>query len=444
MSNRLENSKLRTRTAEAIGRRTDPEFMRYCKELDSGYTYIGQLISHEITPITDPYRATRKVTGTMDLQSIYGSRENYRLQHISKDDLLFTSDGCFKFSSEAKLDFQRNAKGVAVIPEGRNDDHVIIAQMHMFWQRLHNLFIRQGFATDAMEAKKLVVLTFQMMVTEDYLRQVHDKSVYRHMIGKNRDFLTENGSLWQDVFRFATFRFGHSTIRDSYTLRMAEDDPMSSKDLDQLFMHGRKPRRLEEDDYIDWRAFFCQEDQDLFEGLMPVDTRISGFMAQMPTRHGIGAHIASRNMASELAANLPCGIEIAKTIEQVLPSSIKKHFKLLTTEHIEEAAFSHLDLEIDDLTIWLYMLLEAQIEKDPHKLGVMGSSVNIHVIKAAIKQADFSIYQHGFYDFDQVVSKLGHWGEVLKSFSKTNEKNEKCKNGKIRMKDLVKYLTDKE
>ncbi len=446
MSKRLKDEhKLREKTAKSIGRRKDPEFLRFSNKLDSGYTYLGQFISHEITPITDVYRASRKVTGTMDLESLYGNRENYQLQHIGADDLLFDAQGCFKFSASGKLDFQRNARGVAVIPEQRNDDHVIIAQLHMFWQRLHNLLIKKHFAADALAAKKLVVLTFQLMVVEDYLAQVNDTAVYQQMIGKANDFVADDAAPWRDVFRFATFRFGHSTIRNSYSLRLVQDDPRPSRDLNQLFMSGREPREIELDDYIDWRAFFCLQGKDQFEGVMPVDTCISGFMTDIPVAHakgggGIGIHIAKRNIESELAADLPSGIEIANIIEQQLPASIKPDFALLTTDSIGDAAFNHLGLEIEDLTIWLYILLEAQLTEEPHKLGVVASCVNIHVIKQAIEQASFSIYQQGHYDFDKVADKLGDWGGVLKSFASQHKKG----GSKLQMRDLVNYLTDNE
>lgn len=442
MSKRLENDlELQKATAMAIGDRMDPEFMRFSKALDSGYTYIGQFISHDITPITDKLRASRQVTGTMDLQSLYGRRQNFEYQHITPNDLLFDQKGAFKFSSGNALDFQRNAQGVAVIPEQRNDDHVIIAQFHLFWQRFHNGLLKDHFAKDALEAQRLVVLTFQLMVVEDYLKQLLDPDIYQTVIKDDSDFINGNDKLWRDVFRFATFRFGHSTIRNSYSLRLTKDDPMPSRDLDDLFMGHREPRQMTRDDQIDWRAFFCLKGSDHFEGSMPIDTRICGFMSEVPKRKGIAMHIASRNIKSELAAKLPSGCDIAERLVAALPHALKAKFSPLTNESLEDASFNHLGFEINDLTIWLYTLLEAQHAPGDHKLGFVAASVNAHVIKQSIKDAGFSIYQNGVYDFEALTDKLGAWGEQLKGFACDNSKNGEPK---LTMKNLVNYLTDNE
>lgn len=434
-----ENHELRQRVAQAIGERTDPELLRFSHHLSSGYTYIGQFISHDMVPTTDPLRASRFVDGTLGLGSVYDARPPYQLQHIPADDLLFDQQGRFKFAKQSHLDFQRNARGTALVPEQRNDDHVIIAQFHMLMQRLHNMLLNKGFATDAAHAQKLLTLTFQMVVLEDYLKEILNTQIYQEVICKDRDLLPDE-TFWTDVFRFATFRFGHSTVRNTYSLRIAEDDPLSQKDLTDLFMASRSKRGINADDLIDWRVFFCLAGEDQFEGLMPIDTRISGFLADIPMGQGIGIHIAAKNLESELAANLPNGIEVAKMVAEKLPKSIHHDFRLLETSDIEDAAFNNMGLEIKDLTIWLYILLEAQFSA-PHRLGITASCVNAQVIKYAIRKARTSVYMHGKYDFDTLTKAMGDWGGVLNSFAEQNRHSE---TGNINMKDLVNFLSNNE
>lgn len=42
-------------------------------------------------------------------------------------------------------DFQRDpTSGVAVLVEGRNDENLVIAQLHIAFQKFHNHYINQG------------------------------------------------------------------------------------------------------------------------------------------------------------------------------------------------------------------------------------------------------------------------------------------------------------
>ncbi|MCJ8269219.1 MAG: hypothetical protein MJK04_07420 [Psychrosphaera sp.] len=435
MNNLLEdNDTLIKSIAAAMAHGNDHRFCQFSKELASGYTYVGQFLAHELAPMTSIERASRTVSGLMDLDCLYD---------IKHSGLLFDNKGRFKFSDKAKLDFQRTADGVAIIPERRNDDNVNVGQLHLFFQRLHNHFINQGLAKNAQEAKRLVVLTFQLMVVEDYLRRIMDDSVYQHMIVNNDNYLANVKAPWFDIFRFATFRFGHSMIRNSYTLRLVEDDEDAQRKLSELFLSCRCPRQMTDDDYIDWRAFFCVEDESRFEGVMPIDTRISTIMTDIPgdDGHSIAINIAVRNIKSELAAGLPSGLALAKTVRNALPGTIKKSFCLLNENHMTEATFNKQGLQVKDLTIWLYMLLESQIINMPHKLGIVASSIDTHVLKQSIENAQLSIYNQGKYDFDRVVEELGNWGQTLKSFAIHN-KTKGC--GAVTMADLVNHLHDEE
>ncbi len=435
MNNLLEdNDTLINSIAAAMAHGNDHRFCQFSKVLASGYTYVGQFLAHELAPMTNIERASRNVSGLMDLDCLYD---------IKHHGLLYDRQGRFKFSDKAKLDFQRTNDGVAIIPERRNDDNVNIAQLHLFFQRLHNHFINQGLAKNAQQAKRLVVLTFQLMVVEDYMRRIMDDCVYQHMIVNNNNYLACVKTPWFDIFRFATFRFGHSMIRNSYTLRLVEDDEDAQRKLSELFLSCRSPRQMTDDDCIDWRAFFCVEDESRFEGIMPIDTRISKIMTDIPgdDGHSIAINIAVRNIKSELAAGLPSGLELAKTVRSALPPEIKKFFRLLDDEHMKQATFNKQGLQVDDLTIWLYMLLESQVLNVPHKLGIVASSINTHVLKQSIEKAHLSVYNQGEYDFDRVVEELGDWGQTLKSFAAHN-KTKGC--GGVTMADLVNYLHDNE
>ena len=124
--------------------------------IPAGFTYLGQFIDHDITfdPVSklderyDPEALVNFRTPRFDLDSVYGS---------GPDDQPFLYD----WESEppgAKLlvgrpptrcrgrglrpaDLPRNRQGRALIGDARNDENVIVAQLHLLFIRFHNAVV---------------------------------------------------------------------------------------------------------------------------------------------------------------------------------------------------------------------------------------------------------------------------------------------------------------
>ena len=414
------------------------QFLGFSEELASGYTYIGQFISHELQPFAEPDKATQKASNHLDLNSIYGNSQEHGL--------LFGPDGTFKDVSTAAPDWSSNRTSDVIHSRHQNDDHVIVAQYHLFWQRLHNCLIKQGFATNTGAAKKLVVSTFQLMVIEDFLPHVCDLGVYHEIVSNNHDFLHDKALNWMDVFHYGTFRCGHSLIGHNDRLTNANDDLPPFDRLGRSVSAKGEDCSIEKNDYIDWRAFFCLQDHELYDGGMPIDTRISTLMNKIPRSKQLYPFdkLMMQNIGAEVAADLPSGMEVAKLVERVLPKSLKLRYETLGAASIDNTIFAQLGLGVDKLTVWLYVLLESQLTATNGKYGVLASCVNVHVIKQSIKQAQLSVYKYGQYDFDNVVDRLGEWGEVLKRFAAQNNNDKNRHNSKITMDDIVDYVTEYE
>ena len=434
MTRPLEDLKLQQQIAHLMTSHPAFKYHDDCDEMDAGYTYLGQFVSHELVPPTNLNRQTRTVTTAMDLGSLYGERLDGE-----GDDNRFDSKGRFVFAPGEALDFRRNAEGVALIPESRNDDHVLIAHMHLFWQRLHNKLIDEGLAADKEEAQRLVTLTVQLVVVEDFLRMVLDDNAYRGLFGRKPFWPDEDALPWLDIFRFGTYRFGHSLVRGSYKLVKHTDVRHASKTMSELFLGHRQPRVMGVDDEVDWRALFCQRDDHgcratHFEGAMPIDTRISVDMSKIDhhddLKHHI--HIVLANIGSELKAELPTGLAVATKLKALLPPKLAKDCPLLNNDDIQHAAFSAANPDIEDLTIWLYALLEAQLHAIPHQLGWMASWVNGTFIARAIDKAPVSIFDDG-YDVDAVLAGMGPWGEMLQQWRSED-------GAAVRMQDLAVYI----
>ena len=108
----------------------------------AGLTYLGQLVAHDLlsSPVRGIYRSP-----WLDLQCLYGVAGIGRRATIRRDGSMplgATTKSCARPSVAG--DVLREANGAALIADGRNDENLIISQLHLQFQKLHNYFLRQA------------------------------------------------------------------------------------------------------------------------------------------------------------------------------------------------------------------------------------------------------------------------------------------------------------
>ena len=139
----------------------------------------------------------------------------------------------------------RDDAGRAVIPELRNDENLIVVQLHQALARFHNRLVdlarSQGIRREWVfeTARRLTRWHYQWAVTHDFLpRIVGDQlvgaagSVYKEVAGKapviNLSYYrptNKDGRPFMPVeFAVAAYRFGHSIIRPFYVINQATLD----------------------------------------------------------------------------------------------------------------------------------------------------------------------------------------------------------------------------
>ncbi|KQM82660.1 peroxidase family protein [Agromyces sp. Leaf222] len=228
-----------------------------------GYTYLGQFIDHDITfdpqsSLTrhnDPDGLQNFRSPRFDLDSLYGrgpDDQPYLYDHVR-----VLPDGFPGFlkvgtgESPKEPDVQRNADGIALIGDPRNDENRIVSQLQLAFALAHNSTLQK--LADApvpageiaptgrklfLEAQRITVWFYQYVVWNDFVSRIVDDKVFAKAISFDEDGGDAGGPFYsvtyglEDVydwsenpfmpveFSVAAYRFGHSMIRAEYQLNI--------------------------------------------------------------------------------------------------------------------------------------------------------------------------------------------------------------------------------
>lgn len=405
--------------------------------IDAGYTYLGQMIAHDIVPVTTRHSGSitelseYQVHPALNLDSIYGN-DNLCEKHIGKD-------GKFMLSSledNETSDLLRYEDGRARIPESRNDQHTIVSQLHLFWQTLHNALIDGGFAADRSQARKYITLLFQLVAVEDFLRQVLNEKVFDHYFHKTPTYklnfnLEANGI--PEVFSKAAFRFGHTMVRSSYEAIGKGTSPIN---LSELF---RPNKKLNDAYKVDWSGFFGWQNEHDVQNAMRFNPWIASDFAAVTGHQGEKINLALHNL--EASRSLFGHQYVNDLLGSASGPEIARQFGLSALSSLGELAeVANVDLDIKKLPLWLYILLESMEQENRGLcLGVLGSLISAEVLRQAIDAAEHSIYDDRPYHIESVLHELGELGNILqKIMSADNERVSKDRPFSMRV--IIEFL----
>jgi hypothetical protein len=352
----------------------------------AGFTYLGQFIDHDLTRNLDPLPTAQLDpttlknfrTAAFDLDSVYGKgRTDRSSRHM------YNPDGTFKVTEEEDQvnevpDLVRDEDGRAtLLIEPRNDENVIIAQLHLAVQKFHNELIEEGKSFN--QARRLTQWHYQWVVVNDYLPHVVGQDRVDMFLGKpvtNGFYKPGNpdAPMTPTEFSTAVFRYGHSQVRDSYEVNdLSEDAPikvfdLSSPDAEDL----RGAQHLNERTHIDWSEFFEIDGAQEFEGNLSrkLDTKISESLFNLPLG-APGLPSAGTNILAQLTLirssryDIPSGQDIAR--EMGIPVLANNKLGLSQTAY---PSFN------GEAPLWFYMLAESELkENGGARLGDVGGRI---------------------------------------------------------------------
>jgi hypothetical protein len=396
---------------------------KFNEAIPAGYTYLGQFIDHDVTfdttpqlrGDTDPRTLVNFRTPRLDLDSLYGSGP-------VDQPFLYDWDGAAPFRGVkllvgenppedevtkvalAKVDLPRNQQGRALVGDARNDENLIIAQLHLLFIHFHNKVVDQlakgtehrGRTELLAEAQRIVRWHYQWIVTHEFLPKIVGQtmtdSVLQPSDGDAAPTVKREFFKWDDEpfmpieFSAAAFRFGHSMIRDTYRLNDTAGVP--------IFLQGNESgrhlgglRRLPDSLKIAWDQFFPTTSRltaataNLLMDSMRIDDRLAPRLRQVPPDRKA---LARLNLRRGHRLGLPAGPLVADAMGAPKLSEQDLHL-----DGIDGATH---DVLVRATPLWYYVLREAaHLGDGGQRLGPVGGRIVVEVL-AGLLEGDSSSY----------------------------------------------------
>ncbi len=367
--------------------------------IPAGYTYFGQFIDHDISFISEPKEKQLTHTLNLDLDSIYGqvlsNKDATQLIDILTLQIGSTTPIDKLHLPTFRNDLPRDEHKQALIGDTRNDENLIIAQMHLAFLKFHNKLATEHHMTFA-QARQQLTWHYQWLVWNDFAKRLLQDTVFEQL-NENKFILLnyptvslEGLHMLYTLFAGAAFRFGHSIIRDTYHYNKHFPDASLQQLFDFTGHHHEEEKRLAgrfnqlpSNWIINWNNFFDFGNNDATainhsKKINPFITRNLLELSSAPPFPSPDfddaqriANLPLRNLKRGELLGLPTGQLLAEAFQPYAP-----HVQVL---HPDASALN-LRLSPDfqqhlasNTPLWYYLLYEAHIESEGKKLGHLGS-----------------------------------------------------------------------
>jgi heme peroxidase len=396
--------------------------------IPAAYTYFGQFVDHDITlellsaqlpdlvdPELTPLRLAeirQKIrnarTATLELDSVYSGLAprdgaKMRIGEVSQ------SGG----RPQGKDDFndlprRRRRPGdpkrdrEALIGDPRNDENLIVAQLHVAFLRAHNRLIDDR-GEEFGGARRILRRHYQHIVLHDFLKQIADPQIVDETIESNRVYTPSEDRLFMPLeFSVAAYRFGHSMVRARYDFNVN----FQPATLGELFTFtalsgqlGEEFDTLPEVWIIQWEKFVDVGEP--FNRTRSIDTKLVEPLFTLPDiqgrpRQGDRARLAVRNLLRGYLLRLPTGQAVARALRQKLQGV--RNIPVLTPQQITNGAQSPQQAQVleqagflERTPLWYYILAEAAILEEGERLGPVGSTIVAEVLVGLVRRSESSI-----------------------------------------------------
>lgn len=363
------------------------------------YTYLGQFIDHDITfdPSSslqrqnDPDALQSFRSPRFDLDSVYGSGPADEPFQYSKG--TWPNQFLVEANPAGDADLPRNAEGVALIGDPRNDENVVVSQLQLLFLQLHNKIAAQVAGDPAVaaehkfaEAQQRVRWLYQWVVVHDFLPTICGADVVKHLYqrdaGKPPDiklqyYRAKTAAYMPVEFAAAAFRFGHSQIRPTYDLNgdvtarpiFAPGDDVG--EFDDL--RGFRP--LPAGWSIGWSLFAALDAAAPPQPSRLINSKLSAELFDLPGEQDPAMQsLAFRNLKRGQSLQLPSGQDVARFLRA-------------------PTVYTGAELGAPDSTpLWFYLLKESELDNGGVRLGHTGGRIVAEVLLGLLELDPMSYY----------------------------------------------------
>lgn len=408
------------------------------------YSYLGQFIAHEVSNLgvlDADARLTELRTGAIDLDSLFDAPENDAESGqiwaggvgVGQTD---HSGGQHKYE-----DLPRRKDGSPLIADARNDDNLLLAQLHLGLSKFHQIVFRKVAGRNPIEAKRVTRQHVHSIVLHDYLRRLIDPWTYADVLKNGRKViypgpLGDRAAFIVPIeFSAACLRIGHSMVGEVYggwqpgidTLRQIENLKRSSRGERLSDEH-----RLDDGWQMPWDAMLGDSGErgTSRNAASAIDTLLANVLDDLPDSHvpksafaPSGKQIKSLSALTLLRGmqyRIPGAQTVLSHVNGVLEADGVQPIRQLTDPEL--LAFPQFDdlpqpglrtrIKSDgwlhNTPLWLYCLAEARHQRSGCGMGPLASRIVMETIHAAIEASDDSIISEGRTVTFQVDPTLGN------------------------------------
>jgi hypothetical protein len=394
---------------------TDPQLD---SAIPSAYTYFGQFVDHDlslevvtkrmplddpsVTPLCFPRRINNSRRPILDLEPIYANYcDGVNCYSIPRDP---TNSGRIAIGRTSQSDppvpgksenndlvregfiFKSSRDRAAKIGDSRNDQNLMISQMHVAFLRAHNRIVDEGCSFE--EASKILRQHYQHIILNDYLPRIVDPDTLKcARANYQKIYHPAHGDTFMPFeFSVAAFRFGHSMIRRSYFYNVNFD----TSDLERLLT----PNAL--GNYFTLPASWIIQWENFVDGgtnrARRIDTHLVAPLFALPNPNAPGANalnLAQSDLLRGYLLRLPTGQAVANRLG--LPVMSANEIEAAVTD-IQQADLLRASGFSSRTPLWFYILAEAA-HHGKDFLGPVGGTIVASVLTGLVAHSPDSIME---------------------------------------------------